>query len=772
MDGLTPEFYKHFWPKLKPLYLKMINATYQKGELPYTLRKALLALLFKKGDEKMLKNYRPISLTNCDYKILCFVLANRLQKVLSDLIHEDQTGYIKGRYIGSNARLISDYFDHCESFQIPGILLFLDFEKAFDSIEWNFMFSVLKKFNFGEGFIKWVQVLYNKPTLAIKNNGWISKDITLERGVRQGCPLSALLFVLSVEVMAINIRNNKNIHGFNCLDSEIKTSMYADDTTLLMNDLDSVKNAIENVNIFSNIAGPRLNVDKTEGILLGPLKNSMESKHGINFTNEPVRCLGIYIGHNIQKCKEKNWDEKLEKIKIVFERWKYRNLSLPGKVLIIKSLASAKLVHNMTILHTPEEVIKEIEKLIFGFLWDSHDRIKRKTLIAKYKEGGINMLDIICKNKALKASWLRFMHHNNVNSLFLDMYLKKAGITRDFLFKSNITDPKLLRNLLKIPVFWSEVFAFANECKTLKNLENLNASDYLSEPLWLNNRFKIKGNPIFLSNWVKSQILYVKDIFNENGDLINANVLQRVLVNKTNWISELYQVKTALKSYKDFNTSMAKFINIKSNWNILHNKAFHNVKDKKSKFYYDILVGKKVVRNYMEDKWENEFHIEKSQWSQIYTENIWKIKERKIAEFRYKLITNILCTRSIISKWNNNVTKYCTFCRGIHSVRHLLYECPRVYNLWIFIGTILKVNITYKHIIIGNIGNSETIENRNLVILYITYAIYKFWVLAENKKADYKHSITQFVKNDLFKRTLYNKDKLFTMMCDSILKNM
>ncbi len=153
------------------------------------MRKAILALLFKKGDDTLLKNYRPISLLNYDYKIICFVLANRLQKVLKSIIHEDQTGYLKNRYIGTNAMLIEDYFDHCEIFNIPGILLFLDFEKAFDSLEWGFMVSVLEQFNFGEGFIKWVKILYNKPILSIKNNGWLSRDIKLGRGVRQGCPL-------------------------------------------------------------------------------------------------------------------------------------------------------------------------------------------------------------------------------------------------------------------------------------------------------------------------------------------------------------------------------------------------------------------------------------------------------------------------------------------------------------------------------------------------------------------------------------------------------
>ncbi len=432
-DGLTTEFYKKYWPVIKDLYMDMIQETYRLGELPYTLRKAILALLFKKGDTTLLKNYRPISLTNYDYKILCFALANRLQKVLSDIIHEDQTGYIKGRYIGTNARLLEDYFEHCESFNIPGILLMLDFEKAFDSIEWNFMTSVLSKFNFGEGFIRWVKILYKNPIISIKNNGWLSQDIKLERGVRQGCPLSALLFVLAVEIMAIEIRKNKNIKGFQCGNEEIKDSLYADDTTLLLSSIESLNEAINTINKFSRVAGPKLNVDKTEGILLGPLKNTLISINGIKFTNKAVRCLGIYIGHDKISCYQKNWKDKIEKMKLVFERWKNRHLSIFGKSLIIKSLAASILVHTMSILDTPTEILDEIEKLIFGFLWEKNEKIKRKTLIMNKLKGGINMLDIHCKNKALKASWIKRLNKTGPNKSFINLYLNKKGINVEYL---------------------------------------------------------------------------------------------------------------------------------------------------------------------------------------------------------------------------------------------------------------------------------------------------------------------------------------------------
>ena len=118
------------------------------------------SLIFKSNDRTNLSDYRPISLTNTDYKILAFILSLRLQKVLYKIINTDQTGYIKKRYIGTNIRLIDDIIDYTEKFNKPGVLLFLDFRKAFDSLEWDFLHKVLEKFGFGESFRKWVNIIY------------------------------------------------------------------------------------------------------------------------------------------------------------------------------------------------------------------------------------------------------------------------------------------------------------------------------------------------------------------------------------------------------------------------------------------------------------------------------------------------------------------------------------------------------------------------------------------------------------------------------------
>ena len=174
--------------------------------MSFSQRSAVITLIHKKGDKKLLKNYRPISLTNTDYKIIAFVFARRLQNIIDKLISKSQSAYIKGRFIGLNARLILDIFDYCEENNSDGILLFLDFEKAFDSVEWNFLVKSLVKFNFGPEFITWIKILYCNPIFRIKNNGWLSRTCIMSRGIRQGCPISALLYLFVAEILALKIK--------------------------------------------------------------------------------------------------------------------------------------------------------------------------------------------------------------------------------------------------------------------------------------------------------------------------------------------------------------------------------------------------------------------------------------------------------------------------------------------------------------------------------------------------------------------------------------
>ena len=165
-DGIPVEFYKTFWPHIHSILIESLNYAYDVGELSATQKRGILSLLFKKNDKQMLKNWRPISLLNTDYKLLTHVLANRLKSVIGKIIHTDQNGYIKGRNIAYNIRLIQDVINYFENDNIEGAIIFLDFQKAFDTVNHNFLLSVLEKFNFGFSFKNGLKLFTVKHSLV------------------------------------------------------------------------------------------------------------------------------------------------------------------------------------------------------------------------------------------------------------------------------------------------------------------------------------------------------------------------------------------------------------------------------------------------------------------------------------------------------------------------------------------------------------------------------------------------------------------------------
>ena len=139
-DGLPADFYKIFWNHLSDLFLNSMNSAFKSGQLPISQRRGIIKLIpIKDADPSLIKNWRPISLLNCDYKIAAKAIANRLKKILPKIIDNDQTGFLKGRFIGENVRLIDSIINFAAAKKIPGLLLFLDFEKAFDTVEWAFV---------------------------------------------------------------------------------------------------------------------------------------------------------------------------------------------------------------------------------------------------------------------------------------------------------------------------------------------------------------------------------------------------------------------------------------------------------------------------------------------------------------------------------------------------------------------------------------------------------------------------------------------------------
>lgn len=269
-DGITREFYLKFWHLLADPFFNSITFSLANGLLSNEQRAGIITLIPKKdGDRLELGNWRPITLLNNDFKIFSKALSKRIQPCMNKIISEDQTGFIRGRTIGTNIMNTQTIIEHSEISSNSGFLLAVDYAKAFDSIRWSLLYKALESFGFGEFIIKSIKLLFQDIKTSITNNGFSSGYFHPTRGIRQGCCSSPSLFVIAVELMAIMIRKNTQIKGIQTATKSTIISQYADDTTIFVSDYPSLRAAILTLHQFANWSGLKINLHKSHLLLLG-----------------------------------------------------------------------------------------------------------------------------------------------------------------------------------------------------------------------------------------------------------------------------------------------------------------------------------------------------------------------------------------------------------------------------------------------------------------------------------------------------------------------
>ena len=727
-----------------------------------------------------MNNYRPLSLTNCDYKILTFVFAKRLGNVLDSIINFDQVAYLKERYIGTSIRNILDLYEYCESSNSPGALLLMDFEKAYDSLEHRFIISVLKKFNFGQTFIEWFKLLYNDARFMVKNNGWLSKSYKMNRGLRQGCALSSLIFIINVEILAIMLRQNKNINGIFINQTEHKLVQYADDLTVSVRDTQSVHEVLNVINNFSKCSGLCLNYKKTKGIWLGSLKDlGYRQFSNVTWTGKPVKCLGVYIGHNKEQCYKLNWGIKLEKIEKLLQNWWKRRLTLYGKVHVIKTFALSKIVFNASVMTVPDDIKNKLNSLFYYFLWGKRDKIKRKSVIKKTIEGGLNMIDVDSFMLALKAAWVnRLQNSRGKWADVFKMYVQKMSCSVEYLWKMSFRKIENFPLLTVLPQFYQDVLLAFNKCKYIKPFELLSDHEILEQPLWGNEYFKIKDTCLFIKGWSKNNILYVKDVVNENGRIMTDVELYNLNIDKTNALQSIFILKNyVLKKIKECDLSLAHAVKIKNLMTIVYLNKRINISSIKSKLYYEIILRKICNKGNMESIFAREFKFKNRTdiWKNVYKQKT-MLSIPKLNEFNFKILNNIVPCGKVLSKWNKDISEKCEYCNETETTKHMLYDCKRVQNIWKNVSSILRVNVTWKNVVCGfiNVDITPKIRCLNYIFSIIVYAIFKENSYCKFNNTSYGNSnLRAYVKQNIiyYKLVLNVVDsstKRFNMIDDVI----
>lgn len=496
-DGISYKILKSIWYLYHQTLIESFNYGIKTGILAPSHREAVIILLEKKNkDKRIIQNLRPISLSNCDVKIITKVLTKRLNLYLQDVINPHQVAYLPSRQVHDNLRTFDLIREHCLSAGNNGYLASLDARKAFDSVDHKFIESVLDKFGLDKRFIELFRMLYNKIESRVLVNGFLTKSFKIQQGVKQGDALSCSLFIMCMEMVMNAIESDLTIKNVRISDLMVpKVYGYADDIAIIVQDISDLEKSISTYNAFSRVSGLFLNVDKTEIINLHSIEfnqpillNCDNTTVTIN-TVQSVTICGKLFSNNHNLEYHSNVLNKIDKLELALVGWRKRPFSIFGRNLILKTYGLSQLTYMMqNTFFRPSECIK-IEKICFNYLWNkktdkskAYERISRVKLKYSYCCGGINATDIESFDSALKLRQIIRSTQSDNKHIINDLQVQHLNFRTECLFQrnsSNLFINKAISNLSKLGKNMIKEILECGDLKLHKSYYNTIASEDL-----------------------------------------------------------------------------------------------------------------------------------------------------------------------------------------------------------------------------------------------------------------------------------------------------
>lgn len=451
-DGISYEFYSTFWKTLGPIFLTMFKKVLQTRKLANSQGNALIRLLPKTGSPKKVTDFRPLSLLNCDYKIMAGVLANRLKKTLTNKIETPQRGGIPGRRMTDNLILYRDVIAYVEERTTQSMdnenligpkaaLVGVDLEKAYDRVDRQLLWKILKTFGFPEEYVAWIETLYSVATMSILNGSRVAGMVDCRGSLRQGCPLSIHLFVIYLEPLLKKL--NKELEGLKFLGTRVVSRAYVDDLAVFLSREEDFLKFDEILQKYCRWAGAKVNQLKTRGLGLGIWKNRSTWPIGWLQSTPILKLLGIAFSPSINETSKRMWDITLAGVTGLLKNNYGRCFTLYQRVAYLKSAAFSKTVFIGQTLSCPKETAKNIQTAITTFVWSGKIlRPKAESTYRPIKSGGLGMIDT---ENFLKALFIRPIlsgltsQENNTHRTLLRYWLSFP--TRNYLDLYKATTP-------------------------------------------------------------------------------------------------------------------------------------------------------------------------------------------------------------------------------------------------------------------------------------------------------------------------------------------
>ncbi|XP_062574193.1 uncharacterized protein LOC134236030 [Saccostrea cucullata] len=280
-----------------------------------------------------------------------------------------------------------------------------------------------------------------------------------------------------------------------------------------------------------------------------------------------------------------------------------------------------------------------------------------------------------------------------------------------------------------LSTFYKEIFCYFNECKKEIEISNLSNVKFAQQPLWNNILYQFKGKTICFKNWIASNILYTKDLFDENGNFKTLQEISNTLINKSNWLCE-YKIlkKVVTKQSNMFDMKCCIFTKTTPVNSFNFNSGLNCITDKKCKFFYENMLSKKFKYPCYQSILGRNFCVSKEYWCNIYRNKIKLMYDKRLSEFNYKLLNNILCCNSFLQKCKLRENAKCEFCGNENeNIKHLIFDCDNVKGVWQKLNIVMNYDVQWKHIVVGfYLETNSRIRFYNTIISYLAYKIYKF----------------------------------------------
>ena len=523
--------------------------------------------------------------------------------------------------------------------------------------------------------------------------GWTSEYFAIESGIRQGCPFSPLAFVLALEILAIKIRNCNSIHGIelggerinNITIQLVKIALYADDITLFLKDEHDLTRVINIFNSFSVFSGLFINHSKSVAMWLGSRKHCAEKFHGFDWKNK-IKILGVYFSNDCcASLLKENWDHSIEFMKRIISSWEKRDLSIIGKIHVIKAFLISQVVYFMQAFILPDDILNKINQILFRFLWRkkecnkrAFEKVKRSVLCSDFGMGGLNMIDVKQMQSAFLLQWaIRLCSTGDYEKwsyvpkkLFSNLGNVKLN------FFANVKSKRFKGLDLIHSRFWKTVLATWLDSNIDINYDNDKKNKVSCRCfLWNNEHVKYKGNVLFFPEWIKGGIMYVNDMYGPNGILSLDEINTRIGESP----SRILEHNVVASAVRQFNSEICN--------QSIHDGYCENVPPFCGKTMFTCKEFRKML--FSQNRiipcsfgfWRNKFGVELNG-------RVWEIprqctKETRLRVLQWKLVHNIYPTNIMLFKMKKRDNQNCSYCsEEIDYIEHFFFECPPVKLFW------------------------------------------------------------------------------------------